>query len=197
VIIKKGNYARFSPLGAEQPWQGDSSQDAAASGGSSLFDQYAPFAILKPKNRKTEIFHLPPLCFLPPPHVALVVQRSYRNTSTSYRHAPSSLALATSLALHLPYPPPLVHTRATAINGNARLRFFSHRIFLVLLFFSRSSGWCCCSEEMMCVSFVPLGIPRGLWRPLIDRSSDYIFCLFLGLRMVPDVCYGRIFGFSV
>jgi hypothetical protein len=26
----------------------------AASGGPLLFDQYAPFAILKPKNRKTE-----------------------------------------------------------------------------------------------------------------------------------------------
>jgi hypothetical protein len=35
----------------------------------------------------------------------------------------------------------------------------------------------------------PLG---GLWRPLIDQSSHFIFCLFLGLRMAPGVGYGRI-----
>jgi hypothetical protein len=38
----------------------------AASGGSSLFTQYRPFAILKPKNRKTETW-----CWLRPHQGAL------------------------------------------------------------------------------------------------------------------------------
>jgi hypothetical protein len=42
-----------SPLAAASPCAGLRACVTAASGGSLLFDQYAPFAILQPKNRKT------------------------------------------------------------------------------------------------------------------------------------------------
>jgi hypothetical protein len=88
---------------------------------------------------------------------------AYIGRSTSYRHAPSSLALAFPSAPLL-FMPELRRRHAAALLQPADIPGLTHLQPIQVLMLSLGRNDVC----VLC----PL---RGLWRPLIDQNSDLVF----------------------